>query len=36
MPVRFQRTGCLWSIVVSVLLTVLLNLLIYACSGGYR
>jgi hypothetical protein len=30
--VRFSRSGCLWSIVVSIVLTVLLNLLLRGCS----
>lgn len=31
MPVRFGTSGCLWSIVISIVLTVLLNLAIRAC-----
>lgn len=34
MAVRFRMTGCLASIVISVVLTIVLNLLLYACSGG--
>ena len=34
MPVRFRSSGCLWSIVASVVLTVVLNLLLYACTRG--
>ncbi len=33
MAVRFRTTGCLASIVISVVLTIVLNLLLYACSG---
>jgi hypothetical protein len=32
--VRFGWTGCLFSIVASVLLTIVLNLALRACSGG--
>ena len=31
MPVRFSRSGCIWSIILSVLLTLALNLLLMAC-----
>jgi len=34
MPVRFRTSGCLWSIILSVVLTVLLNLALRGCSGG--
>jgi len=34
MEVRFQKSGCLWSIVASVFLTIVLNLLLRACSSG--
>lgn len=34
MQFRFHRSGCLWSIVASVFLTIVLNLLLRACSGG--
>jgi hypothetical protein len=33
MPVRFQSRGCLTSIVLSVLLTIILNVALRACSG---
>lgn len=32
--IQFRTSGCLWSIILSVVLTVLLNLLLYSCSGG--
>jgi hypothetical protein len=32
MPVRFQRSGCLFSIIASIVLTILLNLLLRGCS----
>jgi hypothetical protein len=32
MPIRFRTSGCLASLVVSVVLTVGLNLLLYSCS----
>ena len=32
MPVAFKSSGCLISIVVSVLLTIGLNVLLYSCS----
>ena len=32
MPLRFRTSGCLVSIVASVLLTILLNVLLYSCS----
>jgi len=31
MPVRFSGRSCLWSIILSVLLTIALNLLLRAC-----
>lgn len=31
MAVRFQKSGCLWSIVISVVLTILLNLMLRTC-----
>jgi hypothetical protein len=31
--IRFQRSGCLFSIVASIFLTVVLNLLLRGCSG---
>lgn len=34
MAVRFRSGGCLWSIVVSVVLTVVLNLALRGCTGG--
>ena len=34
MQVRFHRSGCLWSIVASVFLTVVVNLLLRACTSG--
>lgn len=34
MPVQFRTRGCLWSVVLSIVLTVLLNLAIRGCSGG--
>ena len=33
MPVKFRTTGCLFSIIASVVLTVALNLLLRACSA---
>lgn len=33
MPVIFRRSGCLWSIIASIVLTVLLNLLLRGCSA---
>lgn len=33
MPVKFSRSGCLFSIVASVVLTVVLNLLLRACMA---
>ena len=37
MPIRVKTTGCWWSIVASVVLTVLLNLMLRGCSsaGGW-
>jgi hypothetical protein len=32
MPIEVRRTGCLWSIIASVVLTVLLNLMLRGCS----
>jgi len=34
MAVQFRTSGCLWSIVVSVVLTVVLNLALRGCAGG--
>jgi hypothetical protein len=34
MAVRFRSSGCLWSIVMSVVLTVILNLALRGCTGG--
>ena len=34
MQIRFHRSGCLFSIVASIFLTVVLNLLLRACSSG--
>ncbi len=31
MPIRVSRVGCIWSIVLSIVLTVLLNVAIRAC-----
>ena len=33
MPVKIKTTGCLFSIIASVVLTVALNLMLRACSG---
>jgi hypothetical protein len=33
MPVKIRASGCLISIVVSIVLTVALNLMLRACSG---
>jgi NifU-like protein involved in Fe-S cluster formation len=33
MPVKFRTSGCLISIVASVMLTIGLNLMLRACSG---
>jgi hypothetical protein len=32
MPVRFRTSGCLWSIVASIALTIILNLLLRGCA----
>ena len=34
MAVKIRMSGCWWSLVLSVVLTVLLNLLLRACGGG--
>ena len=34
MPIRVKATGCWWSIVLSIGLTVLLNLMLRGCSGN--
>ena len=34
MPIRVARGGCLWSIVASVFLTIVLNLTLRGCSTG--
>lgn len=33
MRVQFRWSGCLWSIVASIVLTIVLNLALRACSG---
>ena len=33
MPVRFRTSGCVYSIIASIVLTVVLNLLLRACAG---
>jgi hypothetical protein len=33
MPVRVRSAGCLWSIVASVVLTIVLNVALRACAG---
>jgi len=33
MPVRFRMVGCWWSIILSIVLTVLLNLMLRGCSS---
>lgn len=33
MPVTFRRSGCLWSIIASIVVTVLLNVLLRGCSA---
>ena len=33
MPIRVRTSGCLFSIIASVVLTVVLNLMLRACSG---
>jgi len=33
MEVRFRKEGCLWSIILSVVLTILLNLALRACAA---
>jgi hypothetical protein len=33
MQVRFSKAGCLWSIILSIVLTVLLNLALRACAN---
>jgi hypothetical protein len=35
MPIRFRTSGCLWSIIASIVLTVLLNLLLRGCSSAF-
>ncbi len=35
MAIRFQRSGCLFSIIASIFLTVVLNLLLRGCSGAH-
>jgi hypothetical protein len=32
-PVRFRASGCVYSIIASIVLTVVLNLLMRACAG---
>jgi hypothetical protein len=32
-PVRFRSSGCLFSIVASIVLTIVLNLVLRACAG---
>lgn len=32
MPVRVSRSGCIWSVVLSVVLTLALNLMLRACA----
>lgn len=32
MPVRVSKTGCLWSILLSIALTIVLNLALRACA----
>jgi hypothetical protein len=34
MAVQFRTMGCLTSIILSIILTVVLNLLVRGCSGG--
>ena len=34
MPIRMCSSGCLVSVIASIVLTVALNLLLYACSRG--
>ena len=34
MQIRFARSSCLFSIIASVFLTIVLNLLLRACSSG--
>jgi hypothetical protein len=34
MALRVKTSGCFWSLVISVVLTVLLNLLLRGCGGG--
>ena len=34
MAVRFRTSGCLYSIILSIVLTVVLNLALRGCSGG--
>ena len=33
MQFRWSRSGCLWSIVISIVLTVVLNLLLRGCAA---
>ena len=32
MPIRFRTSGCLFSIIASIVLTVVLNLLLHSCT----
>lgn len=34
MRIQFRWSGCLWSIIASVLLTIILNLMLRGCAGG--
>jgi hypothetical protein len=36
MAIRFRTSGCLFSIIASVVLTILLNLMIRGCSSASR
>lgn len=35
MPVRFRMAGCWTSIILSIVLTILLNLMLRGCSAGW-
>ena len=33
MPIRISKRGCVWSIILSVALTIVLNVALRACAG---
>lgn len=34
MAVQFRTMGCMWSIILSIVLTLIVNLALRGCSGG--